>query len=70
MGGPSCHEMKWATIRGPKAPKIDRAMIPKVPGYDKKSAPAGAHRTLARGREMSPRSADVAGCLPLPGKSL
>jgi hypothetical protein len=70
MGRPSCHEMKWATIRGPKAPKIDRAMIPKVPGYDKKTADEDAHRTPASTREMSPRSADVAGYLPLPGKSL
>jgi hypothetical protein len=70
MGGPSCHEMKWATIRGPKAPKIDRAMIPKVPGYDKKSADEDAHRVPASRWEMSPRPAGVAGYLPLPGKSL
>jgi hypothetical protein len=35
--------VKWATIRAPEGAEIDRAMIPKVPGCDKKTAYADAH---------------------------
>jgi hypothetical protein len=54
----------------PEGPEIDRAMIPKVPRYDKKSAAVGAHRTLARGPPTNPRSPgtpDTAAHLPFRG---
>ena len=57
----------------PEGPEIDRAMIPKVPGYDEKSTAAGAHRTLARGPQTSPGSPDspdTTAHLPFRGKSL
>jgi hypothetical protein len=61
----------------PAGAEIDRAMIPKVPYNDKKSAYANAHRAPASVRAVNPltlrggyAAGPNAGPLPVRGKSL
>jgi hypothetical protein len=62
--------VKQATIQAPAGAEIDRAMIPKVPGCDEKSAYAGAHPLSAARKEDVPRARHTAAHQPARRESL